>query len=286
MKTTYTHILIGLLAGGAVMMARAVTIPKTFTPNTTAKAEEVNANFTALGSAVNDNDGKITTNKTAIQTNANDIATNTNDIQTNVAAIQANETAIGKKVSEVKVARGLMVDRADGNVTIKLPDGYVAVHGSAFNVSDEVGSDCMMVRDQNGIYFHAFTSYDGCKAYATVEVPVAAQLDKMECRVKHADSTSDTVITLYHRYTYRARGSFTTTFKSKKMIAMKFDNATTADFQVKSQDYSPSAPSIGGGSVAVGTFGYSSYVLEWAPSKTSSAGQKEILYDCAVYYKY
>jgi hypothetical protein len=267
MKTTYKHILIGLLAGGAVMMAGTVTIPNKFTPNTTAKAAEVNANFKAVKDAVNDNADKI--------------STNANNIAANEAAIQANETAIGKKVSEVKVARGLMVDRADGNVTIKLPDGYVAVHGSAFNVSDEVGSDCMLLKDKNGAYFFpGGAAMDGCKAYATITLPPYSTVDKMQCRVKHADSTADTVVNLYEQYTFRQITGFTTSRKNDTLLTITFDAPASSDFQVESATYTPPTNYV------LGTYGYSSYIIEWAPSKTSNAGNNEILYDCAVYYKY
>lgn len=40
----------------------------TFTANTAAKASEVNANFTALKNAVNDNDTRITTNTNSVAT--------------------------------------------------------------------------------------------------------------------------------------------------------------------------------------------------------------------------
>ncbi len=266
MRTTCKHILIGLLAGGAVMTAGNVTIPNAFTANTTAKAAEVNDNFTAVKDAVNDNFGKI--------------GQNANDIAANEAALQANETAIGQKVSEVNVGKGLIVDRTDGNITLTLPNGYVAVHGSAFNVSSEVGSDCMLIKDRNGAYFHTSTSMDGCKAYASVSLPPYSTLDKMQCRVKHADSTTDTVVNLFVQYTFRSITSITTDRENDTRLTLTFDNPGSSDFQMASVTYTP--PPF----LTIGNYGYSSYSIEWAPSKTSSAGNNEILYDCAVYYKY
>ena len=46
--------------------AGSVTVPNTFVSGTPAKASEVNDNFSAVKSAVNDNDGRITTNTTNI----------------------------------------------------------------------------------------------------------------------------------------------------------------------------------------------------------------------------
>jgi hypothetical protein len=54
--------------------ASEVTIPNTFTSGTTAVAAEVNANFTAVKDAVDDNDAAITENSEAIDTNTAAIA--------------------------------------------------------------------------------------------------------------------------------------------------------------------------------------------------------------------
>lgn len=55
-----------LLIVVGVAAAGSVTIPTTFTPNTVADANQVNANFSAIAVAVNDNDSRITANAAAI----------------------------------------------------------------------------------------------------------------------------------------------------------------------------------------------------------------------------
>jgi hypothetical protein len=60
--------------------AGEVTIPNTFTSGTPAVAAEVNANFTAVKTAVDDND-------TRIDANGSEIAANTGEIDTNAADI-------------------------------------------------------------------------------------------------------------------------------------------------------------------------------------------------------
>ena len=83
MKTT--HMLIGLMAAGSIVMAGSVTIPNTFVAGQTAKASEVNANFSAVKSAVNGNDNDITTNASDIQSNASAIATKQEKVVSNCA---------------------------------------------------------------------------------------------------------------------------------------------------------------------------------------------------------
>ena len=54
-----TFIFIGLLLGSVQAWAGSVSIPNTFINGTTASADEVNANFDAVETAVNDNDTRI-----------------------------------------------------------------------------------------------------------------------------------------------------------------------------------------------------------------------------------
>ena len=80
--------------GGTSAWAGSLTIPNTFSANTPAVAAEVNANFTATKTAVDDNDARITTNATDIATNAANITTNATDISTNQSAISTNTASI------------------------------------------------------------------------------------------------------------------------------------------------------------------------------------------------
>jgi len=122
MKTTTRSVLIGLIAGSAMLMAGSVTIPNTFIANTSAKASEVNANFSAVKTAVdgnaNDiatNENDITSNATKIGTNKSDITTNKNDIATKQNTVTGTCT-VGSAVKEIK---------ADGTVVCEpLVSGY------------------------------------------------------------------------------------------------------------------------------------------------------------------
>lgn len=62
MKTLYTLFIISLafVLGDQMALAGELTIPNTFTSGTEARAAEVNANFTAVETEVDDNDSRIT----------------------------------------------------------------------------------------------------------------------------------------------------------------------------------------------------------------------------------
>ena len=47
-----------LVAAAAIAIAGPVSTPNTFTPGTVADANEVNANFTVVATAINDNDSR------------------------------------------------------------------------------------------------------------------------------------------------------------------------------------------------------------------------------------
>ena len=146
MKTRNRYALLGLIAGSALMWGGSVTIPNTFTANTTAKASEVNANFSAVKTAVDGNDNDIATNKS-------DITINTNNIASMVKNITAGD--------------GIDVANSSGAVTIGLKDGYVMVHGSAFNSISDDGSGCILVRwwlgtSVVGTYFSGVSTGDDC----------------------------------------------------------------------------------------------------------------------------
>ena len=89
-------VLLVLLAVPLVVAAGTVTVPNTFVNGTPADADEVNANFDAVETAVNDNDSRITTaqstadsNAAAISSSATVISGNTSNISANTAAVQS-----------------------------------------------------------------------------------------------------------------------------------------------------------------------------------------------------
>lgn len=70
----------------SLAQAGEVTIPNSFSAGSTAVAAEVNGNFTAVSTAVNDNNGRVF----ALETLVNDQQTIIADLQNRLAAVEAN----------------------------------------------------------------------------------------------------------------------------------------------------------------------------------------------------
>jgi len=266
MKTRTRYALLGLIAGSALMWGGSVTIPNTFTANTTAKASEVNANFSAV--------------KTAVDGNANDIATNEHDINTNTSDIAS-------AVKNIAVGRGLVASRSNGDVTIKKANGYVAVHGSAFGSFSEEGNRCIIYRSWlgsaiYGIFFGNNSTESFCSAFASVNIPNGATVKKLTCRVKH-NVSGDLHVRLYMQNRKYVLGSFPQIKDIQKTLlvdATILAGNTSAHTQEVSGTYTPP-----GGAIILNPT-YKSYFIEWDPPQTDSAGSNEALFDCKVDYEY
>ena len=108
------------------IQAADLTIPNTFTAGTPAVAADVNANFTAVESAVDDNNTNITTNATGITTNAAGIITNDARIMALEAAYVIGDTGpAGGWVFYVDVEgrHGLEAAFSDQSVSIRWDNG-------------------------------------------------------------------------------------------------------------------------------------------------------------------
>ena len=124
MRSYVTASLIGLFS--TPVLAADYNIPNSFSANTPAVAAEVNANFTAAKTAIDENNARvgvnesdIATNAAAIGSNASDIAANSNAITTvdskadtnavnigvNAAGIAANTAAIAASGGGLQVVR-------------------------------------------------------------------------------------------------------------------------------------------------------------------------------------
>lgn len=110
------------------LMAGSVTVPNTFTGGTTASASEVNANFGALKTAVDDNDARVTTNASDINSNALTITDNTNAISAAVPQVQlkdANGTYIGRVIGMSAIAGPFVLTDQGYRTNIAIGQGSV-----------------------------------------------------------------------------------------------------------------------------------------------------------------
>lgn len=89
-QKTFIPIMLILLLGFSSSFAGQVSTPHEFEANTKAVAAEVNENFGAVQSAVNDNDSRIAALETAVAA----LLTRVTDLETENAALRADTTAI------------------------------------------------------------------------------------------------------------------------------------------------------------------------------------------------
>ena len=189
MKQT-RNMLIGIMAATAWLLAGNVGTLTTFTANTTAKASEVNGNFSAVKTAV---DG----NAKDIKTNANDIATNAHDITTNTNSIN---TVKGDYVSSVTAGTGLTGGGYSGDVTLKPADGYVAIHPAAF-VARSKSTECVTTHGAAEFRFEQSTKND-CEGLANVFLPDGATITSLKCKITVQNSAPSAVGFSLIRYGY------------------------------------------------------------------------------------
>jgi len=120
------------------IQAADLAIPIPFTPGTPAVAAEVNANFTAVESAVNDNNTNITTNTTSIGGNATSIGANATSIGGNTTSIGSNTTAIGGNTSSI------------GSNTTAIGGNTTSIGGNTTSIGDNttsIGSNTTAIGD-------------------------------------------------------------------------------------------------------------------------------------------
>jgi len=88
-----------ILSVSTTAFAADVTIPNTFTAGSPAVAADVNANFSAVKTAVDDNNARVTTNSTNITNATNGISANTASAATNASGVASNAANISTNSS-------------------------------------------------------------------------------------------------------------------------------------------------------------------------------------------
>lgn len=144
----YKGAVVGMAAGIFIMSsgmayAGSVTVPNTFSSGTPAVAAEVNANFSAVASEVNDNDGRITTNAGAIATNTSDIA------------------ALDARIAALEGSGGLTVASINGTYKIFSLDNGTGYHEQDDGTGIYRASDDDVVTEQASMTFDGAGNFTG-----------------------------------------------------------------------------------------------------------------------------
>ena len=111
-------------------LAGTVTIPNTFTAGTAAQAAQVNANFSAIDTAVDDNAADISANTTAIGTKQNRVSGSCPTGQS-IRVINADGTVqcenddVGTGITGVTAGSGLTGGGTSGTVTLSVATGGI-----------------------------------------------------------------------------------------------------------------------------------------------------------------
>jgi hypothetical protein len=132
--TICAAICIWALIHAGVALAAPVTGLNTFAPDTDATAQSVNDNFSAVKSAVDDNDARITNNATSSGNNAFSITGNTTDITNNfdnldqrISNFEVDLSGYGTPYSLPGTPKNVVVlarDRGDGSTAYYIRGSY------------------------------------------------------------------------------------------------------------------------------------------------------------------
>lgn len=109
-----------LVAIPLTVRAGTISTPRTFVNGTVADADHVNENFTAVETAVNDNDARITVTEDATATNASAISANTASIGTNATDIGSNATNISSNAATAATAQATADSAAASAAALQL----------------------------------------------------------------------------------------------------------------------------------------------------------------------
>jgi hypothetical protein len=131
-------VLIVLSALTSWAWAGALTVPNSFTSGTAAVAAEVNDNFTAVKTAVDDNDNRITANEAAIVANAPPVL------------VDATSTPVGTLLGTDSAARYWVVLTAQKYLVRLRADGFPAYETVYFTSPGCTGIPYLLVNNNAG----------------------------------------------------------------------------------------------------------------------------------------
>ena len=151
LKSIRNLLIAPLIATSCLIQADTVTIPNTFTANTPAVAAQVNANFTAVKTSVDDNDTRIddlmaavTQLQTDLTTANNQITSLTNSLDTANSDIDSLSASLFSVVSDIDSRFILIEDNTvlelDGYLMLSTINGFETAEFTDVNVQINDGS--------------------------------------------------------------------------------------------------------------------------------------------------
>ncbi len=189
----FISIICFILSGPA--SADSVILPNTFTAGSPAVAAEVNANFDAVKSSVDDNDARITVNESDIDANTARITVNESDIDANTARITVNESDIDANTANIDI------NTNDINaLNTSISSGYVSIHATAFRISHS-DAPCNIRESINYSYMYNGTTCgttNGAILHASIQLPQGVNITGFECGIY--DSTAQAGVTEFRLY--------------------------------------------------------------------------------------
>ena len=199
MKTATLQLTLGtvLLLAGAAAWSGDVTVPNTFTAGTPAVAAEVNANFAAVKSAVDDNNARITSNETNKQnrvTGTCGTGSSIRTINTDGSVVCEVDDNSGGTITGVTAGAGLSGGGTSGAVTLTLASGAVSVNPTELEPNES--TVCQVTKTSGSFYWSTSSTNSGCYATAGLHLPQGATLTGLSCRLYDDDPAGYSYVAL------------------------------------------------------------------------------------------
>ena len=177
------------------LQAGELTIPNSFTAGTPALAEEVNSNFKAVATEVNDNNIRVSSNKTNIDTNDSNISINKGLISDNASRIDDNVAAMAN----------MLTHDGSGNLEIKGQLSFSPPHTSFYQIlptdfhpgTSGASSPHLVGRDWFNGVFKLQTETN--VVYAGVKLPHGSKIAKFSCVFDDTDAGGDPEVVLFRQ---------------------------------------------------------------------------------------
>jgi hypothetical protein len=247
----YSTGLISVVLGGMVFTAHGdtLTIPNTFNAGTPAVAAEVNANFDAAKSAVDDNDARITTLESSKQ----------------------NRVSAG-----CAPGYSIRVINEDGSVVCELDNdsggdaGHISISFTALKPYTYAG--CVPLISNGSYWYNSTTTTDtSCTAYAPLQLPHGAYIDSLTCNLYDNDPGGSSSVRL-------SRVS-----NSSSYTVHLFETPVTPVDDVNVQELTDNTTAINN---QVDNTNYN-YMLTWSLTHdTSTVSSSARFHSCVIAYHY